>query len=97
MRLGFAIASDVDPDILIIDEVLAGGDATFQQKCMERMRGFRQRRTTLLFISHGMQSIEQLCTRAILIDSGQIVSDGAPGEVIARNQGHNPAREPASV
>jgi ABC-type polysaccharide/polyol phosphate transport system ATPase subunit len=97
MRLGFAIASDVDPDILIIDEILAVGDEDFQEKCTDRMREFRQRGTTLLFVSHAMNSIRQLCTRAVLIDSGRKVIDGAPEEVIDHYHRGEPGPEPIAA
>lgn len=83
-RLGFAIAADVDPEILIIDEVLAVGDERFQAKCMERIREIRKSGCTLLYVSHGMESVEELCDRVVVLHHGQIVLDGAPGPAIAR-------------
>jgi len=82
MRLGFAIATEVDPDILIIDEVLSVGDEAFQEKCMARMRQFRERGTTILFVSHSLPSVANLCDRAIWIDSGYIKHSGATDDVI---------------
>jgi lipopolysaccharide transport system ATP-binding protein len=81
-RLGFAVASDVDPDILIIDEVLSVGDEAFQQKCLTRMEGFRQRGTTILFVSHALDAVERLCDRAIWIDQGKVRNSGAVGDTI---------------
>lgn len=78
MRLGFAIATDVNPDILIIDEILSVGDKDFQAKCMQRMSRFRDRGTTILFVSHALGSIKELCTRAIWIHDGRIKVDSAP-------------------
>jgi lipopolysaccharide transport system ATP-binding protein len=80
-RLGFAIASDVEPNILIIDEVFSVGDEAFQQKCLARMEAFRSRDTTILFVSHALDAIERLCDRAIWIDHGRIVQSGSVPEV----------------
>jgi len=82
MRLGFAVATDVDPDILIIDEILSVGDEAFQQKCLARMEGFRNDGATILFVSHGLEDIRFLCNRAIWIDQGRIQCSGPPDEVI---------------
>lgn len=82
MRLGFAVATDVDPDILIIDEILAVGDEAFQQKCLARMEGFRNSGTTILFVSHGLDDVRFLCNRVIWIDQGRIQCSGSPDEVI---------------
>jgi len=84
MRLGFAIAVQVDPDILLMDEILAVGDANFQQKCLERVDDFRLRGKTIIFVSHDMNAIRQLCRRVILIDAGEVVADGRPEYVLAR-------------
>jgi len=75
-RLGFAIASDVDPDILIIDEVLSVGDEAFQHKCLARMQSFRARGTTILFVSHALDAVQRLCDRAIWIDQGVVRYSG---------------------
>src|SRR5437667_8394652 len=71
-RLGFAVATDVDPDILIVDEVLAVGDEAFQSRCLARMREFRSKGVTILFVTHGIDAMRDLCDRAILLDDGQI-------------------------
>lgn len=84
MRLGFAIASDVDPDILIIDEILAVGDEAFQEKCMTRMNNFRAGGTTILFVSHSLEPIKQLCSRVVWIEEGQVVFVGEPEPAIQR-------------
>jgi lipopolysaccharide transport system ATP-binding protein len=81
-RLGFAVASDVEPEILIIDEVLSVGDEAFQQKCLARMQSFRAKNTTILFVSHALDAIEKLCDRAIWIDQGQLRHSGAVGQTI---------------
>jgi lipopolysaccharide transport system ATP-binding protein len=82
LRLGFAVAAHLDPDILIIDEVLAVGDAGFQKKCLNAMEDLRSGGRTVLFVSHNMAAVENLCTRAIWIDDGQIRQDGPAHEVI---------------
>jgi ABC-type polysaccharide/polyol phosphate transport system ATPase subunit len=84
MRLGFAIATEVNPDILLLDEILAVGDAAFQQKCMARIDDFRQRRKTIIFVSHSMSAIQQICQRAILIHEGKIMADGPTDQIAAR-------------
>jgi ABC-type polysaccharide/polyol phosphate transport system ATPase subunit len=76
VRLGFAIASDVDPDILIIDEVLGVGDESFQKKCHQRMEKFRQQGASILFVSHAMETVRRVCDRAIWIEEGRIVASG---------------------
>jgi lipopolysaccharide transport system ATP-binding protein len=82
VRLAFALATAVRPDILIVDEALAVGDVFFQQKCFERIRAFRAAGTTLLFVSHAMGTVYSLCDRAILIHEGRITLDASPREVI---------------
>lgn len=76
-RLGFAIATIVKPEILIVDEVLAVGDAAFQEKCQERMHQMLQAGTTLLFVSHAMSDVLQLCDHALWLNKGTIVMQGA--------------------
>ena len=82
LRLGFAVAAHLDPDVLIVDEVLAVGDAGFQRKCLNAMDGLRSGGRTVLFVSHNMAAVENLCSRCIWIDAGKVVMDGAPREVI---------------
>jgi lipopolysaccharide transport system ATP-binding protein len=84
VRLAFAVAAHLEPDVLIVDEVLAVGDAAFQAKCLGRMNEVAQEGRTVLFVSHNMGAISKLCTRACWIDGGRVVHDGAPGEVVAR-------------
>jgi ABC-type polysaccharide/polyol phosphate transport system ATPase subunit len=84
MRLGFGIAVEVDPDILLIDEILSVGDEAFQQKCIERIKDFRRRGKTIVYVSHSMESVKKLCTRAILLHEGKLIADGAPNEVFER-------------
>lgn len=82
MRLAFAVATEVDPDILVMDEVLAVGDLEFQAKCFERLRRFREAGKTILIVTHSMAEIEKTCGRALLLDHGRIIADGKPREVI---------------
>ncbi len=82
MRLGFAIATAVDPDILITDEVLAVGDEAFQRKCMERIYQFRQEGRTIVFVSHALDVVRNLCTRAVWLEHGQVKGMGDPFQVI---------------
>ncbi|HET7213667.1 MAG TPA: ABC transporter ATP-binding protein [Terriglobia bacterium] len=84
MRLSFAVATEVDPDILLIDEILAVGDALFQDKCNQRMRSFRERGKTLVMVSHDMRSISKFCDRVLLVDKGELLEDGPPDYVIGR-------------
>jgi lipopolysaccharide transport system ATP-binding protein len=83
-RLAFAVAAFVEPDIMIVDEVLAVGDAEFQKKCMGKMSDVAKGGRTVLFVSHNMVAIEGLCTRAILLDEGRCVAAGRPSDVISR-------------
>jgi ABC-type polysaccharide/polyol phosphate transport system ATPase subunit len=83
VRLGFAIAAHLEPDVLLVDEVLAVGDAEFQVKCLERINELKTRGTTNLFISHDLSAVERLCDRAILLEDGAIVETGPPSEVVA--------------
>jgi len=81
-RLGFAIAAHVDPDVLLVDEVLSVGDMTFQAKCTQKMRELLQSGVTILFISHNIPLVENLCERVILLDRGIILKEGKPDVVI---------------
>jgi len=82
MRLAFAIAVNVDPDILIVDEVLAVGDQAFQEKCRERIRDFKAQGKTLLFVSHSGPMVRELCNRAVWLERGQILLDGPAAAVL---------------
>jgi ABC-type polysaccharide/polyol phosphate transport system ATPase subunit len=83
-RLGFAIAADVDPEILIIDEVLAVGDERFQAKCIERIRDIRRSGCTIFYVSHDMNSVAELCDRVVVLHHGAIVFDGPPAPAVER-------------
>jgi lipopolysaccharide transport system ATP-binding protein len=89
-RLGFAIAAHLDPDVLLIDEVLSVGDVGFQAKCVERMRVLLDRGIPLVFVSHNLTAIVDLCSRAILIDKGQVKFDGRPVETVAEFRRYRP-------
>ncbi|HKD84622.1 MAG TPA: ABC transporter ATP-binding protein [Terriglobales bacterium] len=82
MRLAFAVAIEVDPQILVVDEILAVGDVGFQQKCFERIRNFRQAGKTILLVTHNMSDVREHCDRALLIDHGTVLADGPPEEAI---------------
>ncbi|MEN3001270.1 MAG: ABC transporter ATP-binding protein [Armatimonadota bacterium] len=83
MRLGFAIAVHVDADILLVDEVLAVGDAHFQQKCYRTIREFQQAGRTILFVSHDMDAVRQIAPRALWLDKGVLRADGDSHTVVA--------------
>jgi serine/threonine protein kinase len=82
MRLGFAIAIHVDADILLIDEILAVGDAEFQHKCLARLQQMQQNGTTLLIVSHALDMLSMLCNRVIWLDRGRVMAAGQPAEVL---------------
>ena len=83
-RLAFAVNSNVSPDILIVDEALAVGDVFFQNKCFRKLEQLRSRGTTVLFVSHDIGSVKQLCTHVLWLEKGRVVMDGAPEEVCSR-------------
>jgi len=82
VRLGFAIAAYINPDVFLIDEVLAVGDLTFQHKCISRIHELKQMGTTMIFISHNLPAVQRICDRAILLEGGQLVAEGAASDVI---------------
>jgi lipopolysaccharide transport system ATP-binding protein len=84
LRLAFAVAAHLEPEILVVDEVLAVGDAAFQRKCLGKMKDVARGNRTVLFVSHNMAAIENLCERTILIEGGTIAADGPSREVIER-------------
>ena len=87
VRLGFAVAVEVNPDILLIDEVLAVGDSSFQRKCLEKMRAFRREKKTMLIISHDLQTIQRISDRIVLLDKGKLLGSGSPAEMIGQYEG----------
>lgn len=92
-RLAFAVAINVDPDILIVDEILSVGDVGFQVKCMEKFNEFKKKGKTILYVSHGLGTVKKFCDRAIWLQKGQIVDDGNSVIVVERyyNLNFNPA------
>jgi lipopolysaccharide transport system ATP-binding protein len=86
VRLAFAVASNVEPDILVIDEALAVGDAVFQHRCLRRIKEIQERGATVLFVSHDAAAVRALCTRAVLMSAGRVLSDGPPVEVLNHYQ-----------
>ena len=84
MRLAFAVAAHLEPEILIVDEVLAVGDTAFQEKCTGRMQEVTHSEgRTVLFVSHSMGTIQSLCARGLVLDAGKIVFDGKAGEAVS--------------
>jgi lipopolysaccharide transport system ATP-binding protein len=81
-RLGFAVSACIEPEILIADEILAVGDAAFSRKCFARMESLKERGTTILFVSHNLNMVREICSRGVLIEQGRIIDDGPPGEVV---------------
>jgi lipopolysaccharide transport system ATP-binding protein len=89
MRLAFAVASHLEPEILVVDEVLAVGDAQFQKKCLGKMSDVATEGRTVLFVSHNMVAIQSLCKRALWLERGEIVEDGAAGAVVSNYLNHS--------
>jgi hypothetical protein len=83
LRLGFSIAAHLDPEILLLDEVLAVGDAAFQAKCLDRVTELRRAGTTIVFISHNLHAVSRLCERTLLLSKGEVLMDGPTNDVIA--------------
>jgi lipopolysaccharide transport system ATP-binding protein len=105
LRLAFAVAAHLEPEILLVDEVLAVGDARFQRKCLNKMQDVGQQGRTVIFVSHNMPAITRLCARAILLDEGSVCTDGSSHQVIsaylnsdlgttAMREWHDPAQRP---
>lgn len=84
VRLAFSVAAHLEPDLMVVDEVLAVGDARFQKKCLSKMEDAGNKGRTVLFVSHNMSAITRLCKRVILIENGRIVEDGPSGSVVAK-------------
>lgn len=97
MRLAFAVAAHLEPDILVVDEVLAVGDLAFQRKCLGKMSTVAQQGRTVLFVSHNMAAVQGLCSRAALLDHGRIVHVGTPQEVIGRYVQSATSLEPVAL
>ncbi len=88
VRLGFAVAIHTDPDLLLVDEVLAVGDVHFQNRCMESIYRFRHEGGTLLLVSHDLGTIQSLCNRALWIDEGVVAAEGSPADVVMAYKQH---------
>ena len=82
VRLGFAVAVNVDPDVLVVDEVLAVGDERFQRKCMDRIKTFQKEGRTILFVSHSPDMVRAICDRAVVLSDGNMIGVGTPGEAV---------------
>ena len=80
--MGFSVAAFLEPDILLVDEVLAVGDASFQQKCLDRMRYVLSQGTTLVYVSHDLATVEATCARAVWLADGAVHAEGRVGEVL---------------
>ncbi|HVF42592.1 MAG TPA: polysaccharide ABC transporter ATP-binding protein [Pyrinomonadaceae bacterium] len=84
VRLAFSVAAHLEPEILIMDEVLAVGDAAFQQKCLDKMRDIRLQGRTIFFVSHDLAAVVRLCKRVVLLEGGRVTAEGQPQEVVNR-------------
>jgi ABC-type polysaccharide/polyol phosphate transport system ATPase subunit len=82
VRLGFAVAVNLDPDVLLVDEVLAVGDESFQVKCLSRIKQFQAEGRTIVFVTHDAETVRRVCERALVLDHGHVVLDGEPGKAI---------------
>ncbi len=90
-RLGFSVAAHVDPEVLIVDEVLSVGDFVFQQRCIDRIRSIVKGGTTVLFVSHNLKSVSEICQRAMLLEQGKVVTIDSADEVMRRYLSGGPA------
>ncbi|MEI8240904.1 MAG: polysaccharide ABC transporter ATP-binding protein, partial [Actinomycetota bacterium] len=99
VRLGFAVAINLDPDILLVDEVLAVGDEVFQLKCINRIKQLQAAGRTIVFVTHNADTVREICHRAIVLDHGRVIADGEPGESIRvfREHLHAHSHESAST
>lgn len=88
MRLAFSVAINVDPEILLIDEILSVGDANFQKKCFDRIEGFKNNGATIVIVTHDLGTIEKICDRVIWLDKGRIIEQGEPDRIINLYQQH---------
>ncbi|HEY5043995.1 MAG TPA: ABC transporter ATP-binding protein [Verrucomicrobiae bacterium] len=97
MRLAFAVAAHLEPEILIVDEVLAVGDAAFQKKCLGKMQDVSKGGRTVLFVSHNMAAVQQLCNQGILLEKGSIVAEGAASQVVQSYTSRSASRSESQV
>lgn len=91
-RLGFSVVAHLDPEILLIDEVLAVGDMDFQKKCLDKMIGFKKRGVTMVFVSHSMEQVKMICDRVMLIDNHSVKMIGAPVDIVGSYSAHETRR-----
>jgi ABC-2 type transport system ATP-binding protein len=96
VRLAFAVAVNVDPDILVVDEVLAVGDERFQAKCIDRIRNFQDDGRSILLVTHNADQVKQLCSRAIVLEGGRLIADGPTHESLRVFRDHLLSNAPAS-
>ena len=82
LRLGFSVAVHVHPEVLLVDEVLAVGDAEFQAKCFDHIEGLRRKGVTIIIVSHELPAVERFTDRVVLMEKGLIVADGSPSDVV---------------
>ena len=94
VRLGFAVAANVEPEVLLIDEVLSVGDESFQRQCAEKIEQFRTDGRTIVFVSHGLGQVEQLCERVAWIDHGDLADIGPAADIITKYRGESHDAEP---
>jgi ABC-2 type transport system ATP-binding protein len=97
VRLGFAVAVHVDPEILLIDEVLAVGDEAFQRRCVERVREFQRDGRTIVLVTHALDTVVEVCDRAVMLDHGSLQMDGRPAEVVRELRHRLLSRDPHFV
>jgi ABC-2 type transport system ATP-binding protein len=97
VRLGFAVAVHVDPEILLVDEVLAVGDEAFQAKCLNRIRGFQREGRTIVLVTHALDTVRQVCDRAVMLDHGELYAKGSPLDVVRELRYVLLRRDPAFV
>jgi lipopolysaccharide transport system ATP-binding protein len=97
VRLAFAVAAHLEPEILLVDEVLAVGDAEFQEKCLGKMRDVTREGRTILFVSHNLAAVRSLCTRALVLENGRLLFDGATDDAVERYLGRTAAGRHAAV
>lgn len=97
VRLGFAVAVHVDPEILIVDEVLAVGDEAFQRRCLGRIRDFQREGRTIVFVTHAVDLVREICTRAFFLEKGVLVADGRPSDVVDTFRRHMHGGDPAAA
>ena len=93
MRLGFSVATNVEPDVLLVDEVLAVGDESFQRKCYDRIKSFQREGRTIVFVTHAPDIVRQICDRAVVLDHGEMVVHGTPSDAVRMFREHMLAGE----